>query len=258
MIDVLRVILAIILLFFLPGFLLIQALFPKKNELDEEEDMLYRIVLGMAMSVVISILVGFFLASISPIDGGKGYFDAPYIVVTLLSLCTIFFVVGWYRGAYPFLGRSAEPIKPLPIPRRNLERIQELLEDWKVYRRKILEYEEIIKSAKDEKIIRRYMRRREKLLNRLKEIDLRIKFLSDVKVRDKEGEEILEQLQEYIYQWRKLREKIDDLEIKLAIAISKGEKERERYLIKKRGKLIKKIEELDRDIMMLKEEIKAR
>jgi len=49
--GLLRILFAIILLF-LPGFLLVQALFPKKNELSEEDDWLYRIVLSCVLSIV--------------------------------------------------------------------------------------------------------------------------------------------------------------------------------------------------------------
>lgn len=258
MVNPLQVVFAIVLLFFLPGFLLIQALFPKKNELDEEEDILYRIVLGMAMSIVISILVGFALAALSPVDGGRGYFDSPYIIAALLTLCGVFFGVGYYRGAYPFLGRSTEPIKPLPIPRRNLNRIQELLADWEVYKRKILEYEAIIQNTDNDRVRNKYLKKRERLLNRVKEIDLRIKFLSDAKVKHKEGEEILEQLQDSIYRWRKVRQQLEDLELKLALVKARGERQREEYLFKKRDHLLKRIDNLEREISHLKDEIRGR
>src|SRR3989449_5896785 len=42
-----RVIGALVLLFFLPGFLLINALYPRKGELDREYDALYRVTLGI-------------------------------------------------------------------------------------------------------------------------------------------------------------------------------------------------------------------
>ncbi len=246
---------AIVMLFFLPGFLLIQAMFPKKNELDENDDMLYRIVLGMAMSIVISILIGFFLASISPLEGGKGYFDTPYIVASLLMVSGVFFAIGWYRGAYPFTGRSTEPVPKLPIPRRNFERIQELLEDWQVYKKKILEYEREIKREDDDRKRNKYIDKRKRLLNRLKEIELRIKFLSDEKTRDKEGDELYDQIQELIYQWRKLRVKLEDLELQLVLARKKGQESKESKLLKKRERLKKKVEELGREITDLKDEV---
>src|SRR5437870_987973 len=56
-----RLIPALILLFFLPGWTLINALFPRKGDLDREYDVLYRITLGIVMSVVVVILFGFVL-----------------------------------------------------------------------------------------------------------------------------------------------------------------------------------------------------
>jgi len=96
----LQVIYGFILVLFLPGFTLINLLFPRRGELDEEFDMLYRITLGIAMSMVVVILTGFFLAHPS-----VRLFKEPYLSITYLSLSAIFFVGGWYRGAYQWLGR---------------------------------------------------------------------------------------------------------------------------------------------------------
>ena len=43
MLEALRIIFALFLLFFLPGYMLVQALFPRKGELDQDFDWLYRI-----------------------------------------------------------------------------------------------------------------------------------------------------------------------------------------------------------------------
>ena len=53
--------------------MLVNVLFPRRNELDEEDDLLYRIVLGIALSIVITVLNGFVLGTIgiNP-DTGKG------------------------------------------------------------------------------------------------------------------------------------------------------------------------------------------
>ena len=56
--EIIQVIVAFLLIFFLPGFMLVQVLFPRKNELDEEDDFLYRIVLGIGLSIVITVLNG--------------------------------------------------------------------------------------------------------------------------------------------------------------------------------------------------------
>ena len=96
----LQVIYGFILVLFLPGFTLIQMMFPRKGELDEEFDMLYRVTLGIAMSMVVVILSGFFLAHPS-----VRLFKEPYLSITYLSFSALFFVGGWHRGAYPWLGK---------------------------------------------------------------------------------------------------------------------------------------------------------
>ncbi|HLF05733.1 MAG TPA: DUF1616 domain-containing protein [Thermoplasmata archaeon] len=94
----------LLLIFFLPGFTLIRVLFPRKEELNPEYGLLYQIALGMVMSLVIVVLLGFFLTSMTKPTGG-GYFDGPTLWSSLGGLTVILFVVGWWRGAYPFLGK---------------------------------------------------------------------------------------------------------------------------------------------------------
>ena len=106
--------LALLLVLFLPGYTLIMAMFPRKNELDEEFDTLYRVTLGMAMSICVVILIGFVLGNpglgnapawegIS--DGEKGWFQTFFVATSLLAATALFFAAGWYRGAYPWLAR---------------------------------------------------------------------------------------------------------------------------------------------------------
>jgi hypothetical protein len=102
--QILQIIGAMLLMFFLPGFMLVQALFPRKKELDEEYDLLLRIVLGVGMSIVITALDGFVLGSlgVNP-DTDKGYWEPFYITLSLASITVILFAIGLYRGGYPFL-----------------------------------------------------------------------------------------------------------------------------------------------------------
>src|SRR6266699_717123 len=60
----LRVIGALVLLFFLPGWLLINALYPRKGELDREYDALYRLTLGIVLSIAVTVFWSFFLNSL--------------------------------------------------------------------------------------------------------------------------------------------------------------------------------------------------
>ena len=111
-INYLRVIAGLVLVLFLPGYTLIQAMFPRKGELDEEFDTLYRVTLGMAMSICVVILIGFVLGNPSLgnapdwdgiSDGDKGYFQTFFVTTSLVAITIIFFVTGWYRGAYPWM-----------------------------------------------------------------------------------------------------------------------------------------------------------
>lgn len=100
--GLLRIMFAMVLLLFLPGFLLVQALFPKKNELSEEDDWLYRIVLSVVLSIVIAIILAFIISSLGVNEGtGKGYFTAINITISLLAISVVLFVIGVMRGAYP-------------------------------------------------------------------------------------------------------------------------------------------------------------
>ena len=52
-IDILKIIFAAVIILFLPGFFLVMALFPKKNELSEDDDWLFRIVLSVVLSILL-------------------------------------------------------------------------------------------------------------------------------------------------------------------------------------------------------------
>lgn len=105
MLEALQIVFGLLLNFFLPGFFLIMALFPRKGELDKEFDLLYKITLGIGMSVVIVILNGFFLGNVLPLENGKGQFTATNIWISLSVISLVFFIIGWYRGAYQFLAK---------------------------------------------------------------------------------------------------------------------------------------------------------
>ena len=102
MTNPLQIILGLAVVFFLPGYTLVNLLFPRKGELDPDLDIVYRITLGMGSSVVIAMLVGFGLNALS--DEDTGLVTAGPLWISLLSLTGLFFLGGWYRGAYPELG----------------------------------------------------------------------------------------------------------------------------------------------------------
>ena len=118
MLDALRVIGALLLVFFLPGIMLVQALFPRKNELDLEFDWLYRLAMGIGLSIVVTILVNFVLNAlgVNP-DTGMGYVTTGPITLSLISLTLVFFLIAWFRGAFPFMGRLHPAL--IRFPARN-------------------------------------------------------------------------------------------------------------------------------------------
>jgi len=102
MINPFQVLLGLLLIFFLPGFTFVKAMFPRKEELDKEYGTLYQIVLGIGMSIVITIIVGIVLGSM-PLTNDKGQFT-PVNIILLLSVITILlFIIGVSRGSYPLL-----------------------------------------------------------------------------------------------------------------------------------------------------------
>ena len=102
-INWIRVVAGLLLVLFLPGYTLIQAMFPRRGELDEEFDTLYWVTLGMAMSICVVILIGFVLGNPSLgsapdwggwSDGDKGYFQTSFITVSLTTVTLLFFGIG--------------------------------------------------------------------------------------------------------------------------------------------------------------------
>jgi hypothetical protein len=102
MTNVLQVIAGIAFVFFLPGYTLVNLMFPRKGELDPEYDQVYRLALGMGLSIVISILVGFGLNALS--TEGHGLVTPGPLWTVLIALTAVFGALGWLRGAYPGAG----------------------------------------------------------------------------------------------------------------------------------------------------------
>src|SRR2546430_1481709 len=112
-----RVIGALVLLFFLPGFLLINALYPRKGELDREYDALYRVTLGIVLSIAVTVFWSFFLNSLGVNEAsGLGYVVGPNIAGGLIGLSAAFFALGWWRGAYPWMARVHSSLARVPKP----------------------------------------------------------------------------------------------------------------------------------------------
>jgi phage host-nuclease inhibitor protein Gam len=244
-VNVIQLIGALILIFFLPGFMLVQALFPRKNELHEEDDLLYRIVLAIGLSIAITTLVGCVLGLfINPLTG-KGFYDKPYIIATLLGISGILFVVGWYRGAYPFLGRGAKYEIKVDIPDEKRKYLYELMDEWKTLKRRVKLYEEHARGEVPH-VQRRYAARIARLNKRIEKLDREIKSLG----KRRRSEEIAQELHEVVRQWKKVRDQIRECDKK----IDKAPKPiKERYRARRR-KLQLELEKLDAKISELREE----
>ena len=84
--GLLRVVAALVLVFVLPGLLLVNVLYPRRGELDREYDALYRLTLGIVLSIAVTGLWGFFLNSLGVQPGGVvGYVQAPEIAAGLTA-----------------------------------------------------------------------------------------------------------------------------------------------------------------------------
>ena len=107
--EELFVIPTLILIFFLPGFTVIQALFPGRNEMDAWDDWPIRLMLACILSLMLSGVI-YILMAMAP---GKPLTPAN-MTLSLLGFSGLFFLIGYLRGGYPFLGGPEAPGVPLP------------------------------------------------------------------------------------------------------------------------------------------------
>lgn len=104
--------LGIILVFLAPGFFLLQALFPGRRFFGPFHPMAL-VALSVACSVAITVVVGTILGFLPGGPEGRGWFQgaqtgAPVLELTLSGLSLLLFALGWWRGAFPLLGRGRE------------------------------------------------------------------------------------------------------------------------------------------------------
>lgn len=114
--SLIQVLAGLAIVFFLPGYTLVCLLFPRKGELDPEYDVVYRVALGMGLSIVIAIFVGFALNAMSTEE--QGYVSAGPLWASLLSITGLFFLGGWFLGAYPWMGLIHSKLYRDPPPRK--------------------------------------------------------------------------------------------------------------------------------------------
>ncbi len=101
----LRLAFGLILLFLLPGFAIVYAIYPRKGDLDLQYDNIYRFFLSVGFSVVAVIISGFILNMFGVKDDGTGYFTSFNIIAFLLAITVIGLLVAWFRGAFPLLAK---------------------------------------------------------------------------------------------------------------------------------------------------------
>ncbi len=199
--DILRLIYATLLIFFIPGYTLVQAMFPRKGELDLEFDRLYRLALAMGLSIAIVIFDGFFLDWMTRTfslqsSPGVGLVQEPYLSLSLWTISAVLFVIGWYRGAYPLLGiihpklyREAPPYTPSADKMRDetLRELKKLVDERARLKRQIREYR--TKERSSAKSMRKYYQtKKAELSKRLEEIDRKIEELEK---RAEEGLDVI-------------------------------------------------------------------
>jgi NADH:ubiquinone oxidoreductase subunit 5 (subunit L)/multisubunit Na+/H+ antiporter MnhA subunit len=97
MIDILVGLLSLILIFFLPGFLVTLIIFPKKGALSEDYDILFKGVLGIVLSLLISILIGMVIYGIDQLSASPEVQSMRlWLILGLLSVGLAF--VAWTKG----------------------------------------------------------------------------------------------------------------------------------------------------------------
>lgn len=108
-------IVGLILVFFITGITFINALFPRKGEMDPEYDVVYRLAFGIVMSVAILVLFGFSLNALGVNPGtGLGYVTDANLWLGLGLMSITFFWIGWWRGAYPWMGKIHKSLLRMP------------------------------------------------------------------------------------------------------------------------------------------------
>ncbi len=180
----------LLLIFFITGFTFIYMLFPRKGELDPEYDMLYRLAFGVTMSIVILVLFGFSLDALSSDTPGTGYVTGTNLWLGLSMLSLFFFFLGWWRGAYPWMGRIHRGLLRLPKSpphsvlaeldddKKLLARFRELSIDREKLRRELKEVERRVRLQTGS-LRQHYEKRRGEVQAGLKRIDDQLRELEE-------------------------------------------------------------------------------
>lgn len=93
----------LVLPLFLPGYVLVNALFPARGSLGGDLDAVYRLFLAVLLSVALTAALGTLLVVLSA--GERVLFLPSILWPVLAALTTALFLVGVLRGGYPWLQR---------------------------------------------------------------------------------------------------------------------------------------------------------
>ncbi len=119
----------LLLLFFLPGYFLVNAAFPRPRSFGGDLDPLYRVFVGVLASVALAILYGTVLV-IAGQARGAVLFLPETLWGGLAVLTALLFVLGALRGAYPrlrrWVGLPAPEAAPSEEEDTSLDRLVEL------------------------------------------------------------------------------------------------------------------------------------
>lgn len=173
-----RAVVGLLLAMFLPGYMFMRMLFPRKGELGGELDTLYHIVLGILMSNILVVFTGFIILWYSSAEAPR--YNTKNITIALATLTLVFFAAGWYRGAHPWLGRLHPKLARYPVismagrgqikDQKKLRKIAEISTKIHSTRREIKALEQLmLYGPEDEK--KEYKERLEALQTRLRKLE---------------------------------------------------------------------------------------
>jgi len=97
MLEIITGLLALILIFFLPGFFLALSIWPKKGSLSTEYDLLFKCVIGVVFSLLISIFVGMVIFGVQELSAPQETQNLRLWLI-LGAISVAFALVSWRRG----------------------------------------------------------------------------------------------------------------------------------------------------------------
>lgn len=182
-----RTIVAGLFILFLPGFSMVNAIFPVKGELDGEMDILYRIAYGVGISIALTVIIGFVLGTMPSLSNETGHFTSSNLWMGFISLTVGFFIIGWYRGAYqrlkyihPSLARpqrsKKEDHSDIQMEREYLKRLQQLKKEQMCLKENIRDIKKKMKKVRDDEK-KKLSEEKEKYEDEMERVEERLKEL---------------------------------------------------------------------------------